>query len=187
MRTLWLVRHATPLVESGICYGSLDLAADAADTETASEALDRALPPNAELVSSPLRRCRQLATALARRRHAAPIRQDMRLAEMDFGAWEGRRWQDIGASALDAWTADFINHAPGGGETVSGFMERVAAALADVPEGETVWITHAGVIRAAVLISAGRRHLTSAGDWPSQTIAFGSWLRLPLPERRHPA
>ena len=32
---LWLVRHAQPLIESGICYGQLDVAADAGATFTA--------------------------------------------------------------------------------------------------------------------------------------------------------
>lgn len=181
MRTLWLVRHATPLIETGTCYGRLDVAADTADTEAAAEALHLALPSGAALVSSPLQRCRQLATALGRRRPTTPIRPDKRLAEMHFGSWEGRPWQDIGAAALDAWTADFALHAPGGGETVQAFIDRVAAAMDDVPDGDTAWVTHAGVIRAAGLIAEGRRQINSAGDWPSQTIAFGSWFRLQLP------
>ena len=28
---LWLARHAAPLIEAGICYGSLDIEADAAN------------------------------------------------------------------------------------------------------------------------------------------------------------
>lgn len=187
MRALWLVRHAAPLIAPGTCYGSLDVAADMADTESAAEALNLALPPDAALVSSPLQRCRQLATALSQRRPATPTRQDPRLAEMHFGSWEGRPWQDIGASALDAWTADFADHAPGGGETVAGFIARVAAALDEVPEGDTAWITHAGVIRAAGLVAAGLHQITSAGDWPSQTLAFGSYLRLQLPGRNRSA
>jgi len=187
MRTLWLVRHATPLIAPGTCYGSLDVAADAAHTATAADALNLALPAGAMLVSSPLRRCRQLATALSHRRPTVPMRHDPRLAEMHFGSWEGRTWQDIGMPALDAWTADFADHAPGGGETVQGFIERVASAMDDVPEGDTAWITHAGVVRATALIVAGRRKVTSAGEWPSRAIAFGSWLRLSLPELNRPA
>lgn len=183
MRTLWLVRHATPLIETGTCYGSLDVAADPADTETAAEALTPLLPPRAVLVCSPLQRCRQLAAALVRRRPDAAVEQDSRLAEMHFGTWEGRRWSDLGAAALDAWTADFAHHAPGGGETVEDFIARVAAAVDALPGGDTVWITHAGVIRAAGLIAAGRHDNPSAGDWPRQTIAFGSCLRLPLHQR----
>lgn len=187
MRTLWLVRHATPLIAPGTCYGSLDVAADPADTQTAAEALHLTLPLDAALMSSPLQRCRQLTTALSDRRPAMQVRQDPRLAEMHFGSWEGRPWQEIGASAIDAWTADFGRHAPGGGETVDDFIDRVAAAMDDVPQGDTAWITHAGVIRAAGLVAAGRRRISSAGDWPSHTIAFGSYLTLPLPERKRPA
>lgn len=180
MRTLWLVRHAAPLIGPGICYGSLDVAADPIDTEAAAESLTIELPHHAAVVSSPLQRCGQLAAALIRRRADMSLRQDQRLSEMHFGNWEGRLWDDIGADALDAWTADFAHYAPGGGDTVQGFIDRVAAAMSDLPVGDTVWITHAGVIRAAGLIADGHRQITSAGDWPQKNIAFGSCLRLPL-------
>lgn len=187
MRMLWLVRHATPLIEQGTCYGSLDVAADTKATEAAADALTDTFPSHAMLVSSPLLRCRQLADALVRRLPTVSMCQDPRLAEMHFGTWEGRRWNDIGAAALDAWTTDFAHHEPGGGEPVQGFIERVACAMDELPEGDTVWITHAGVIRAAGLIAAGVRKIVSAPDWPQQTIAFGSCIRLPLPEWDRPA
>ena len=36
---LWLARHAQPLIGAGICYGVLDVAADAALTTAAAKAL----------------------------------------------------------------------------------------------------------------------------------------------------
>jgi alpha-ribazole phosphatase len=37
MSTLWLLRHAHPLVDAGVCYGRLDVAADAARTVQAAQ------------------------------------------------------------------------------------------------------------------------------------------------------
>ena len=182
MRRLWLVRHATPLVAPGLCYGRLDVEADVADTERAASALHLILPCKGLFVSSPLRRCRQLARAIAKLRPEHAITHDRRLKEMDFGEWEGQPWAELGKPRLDAWTADFANHPPGGGETVAAFMDRVASAFDALPRGETVWITHAGVIRAASLLASGRRKITSANDWPHETTPFGSYLQLNLPE-----
>ena len=179
-RRLWLVRHALPMVAPGICYGRLDLAADPQDTARAAAALADALPPACRVSTSPLRRCLELAGALERLRPDLIATPDPRLAEMDFGTWEGRAWADLGAETLDAWTADFAGHAPGGGETVTAFMARVRSALADTAAGDTAWLTHAGVIRAASLVVRGLPDAITAADWPSAHLGFGSLTRLDL-------
>ncbi len=100
---------------------------------------------------------------------------------MDFGTWEGHAWSDIDKQALDAWTADFASHAPGGGETVAAFMARVASAWDELPTGPTAWITHAGVIRVATLLAVGVRQIGDAARWPKEPIAYGSATVLKLP------
>ena len=40
---IWLIRHAKPLVEKGLCYGRLDVRADQSLTELASDNLMNAL------------------------------------------------------------------------------------------------------------------------------------------------
>ncbi len=174
---LWLVRHAAPLVDAGTCYGALDLAADPLATQKAAKALAQALPTNGALRSSPLQRCTQLASALCALRADLSFTIDSRVREMDFGAWEGQRWDALGAAALQAWTDDFAHHRPGGGESVHDFMARVAQAWNDVPlRGvDTVWITHAGVIRAATLLHAGQVSVTQAAQWPATACGFGQW------------
>ena len=105
---------------------------------------------------------------------------------MDFGAWEGQRWDDIARSEIDAWTADFWHYAPGGGESLAQMMGRVQTALAAAQTqaaatGHPVlWITHAGVVQCAHwLVTRGERQ-PNAKDWPSVKLAYGEWLRLPL-------
>jgi len=59
---LWLVRHARPLVAPGLCYGRLDMAADASASRSAATALAHALPAKvAGVWHSPLQRCELLA------------------------------------------------------------------------------------------------------------------------------
>ena len=178
---LWLVRHAQPLVEAGICYGSTDMAADASATQQAALALVRVLPPGVRLVSSPLQRCRQLTQALCLLRPDLSDSHDARLAEMDFGCWEGQRWDAIPQADIDRWTADFGGHRFGGRMSVHEFMARVTPAWDEAQQAgqERVWITHAGVIRAATLLSQGVRQIDLAAQWPQQAPAFGCWHVLP--------
>ncbi|MFZ4625208.1 MAG: histidine phosphatase family protein [Rhodoferax sp.] len=181
--TLWLVRHAQSLIEAGVCYGALDLPADVAATRAAAQALAEVLPPAAAVISSSLQRCELLAQTLYGLRPDLPYKTEVRLREMNFGCFEGQRWDCIGAPAYAAWTADFWQHRFGGVENVADFLSRVASVW-DTPvrPGQPqVWITHAGVIRAATLLSQGIRQLDQAQQWPAGAPGFGQWCRLSRP------
>jgi alpha-ribazole phosphatase len=180
---LWLVRHAQPLVASGICYGRLDVAADAVATAQCARALAAQLPSGTRVVSSPLQRCEQLAAALRGLRPDLAYKTEPRLQEMDFGLWEGLAWQAIAPAELAAWTDDFAGYAVGhSGESVRGFMARVGAVF-DGLQGaaDTLWITHAGVIRAVDLLARGLRQPTQASQWPLDAPNYGQWRTLALP------
>ena len=176
--TLWLVRHAQPLIDAGVCYGATDVAADAHATAIAAQVLTNALPSRLTVWTSPLQRCEQLAQAVHGLRPDLTYKKDARLREMDFGVWEGQRWDVISAAAYDAWTADFGSHRFGGQESVSEFMGRVALAWDEFQNQgqDTVWITHAGVIRAVSLLTQGVRHIDTAAQWPAQAPGFGQWV-----------
>ena len=178
---LWLVRHAQVLLPPGICYGATDVAADAAATLSTAQALAAELPQGLPLWVSPLQRCEQLAQALqGLRPDLAYKTTEPKLAEMDFGHWEGQAWSTIPQSALDAWVADFAHHRFGGRESVAEVMQRVALAWdATRQVGQNaVWITHAGVIRAGCLLHQGLRQLQRADQWPKDGPGFGAWLTL---------
>lgn len=185
--TLWLVRHARPLVDPGVCYGAWDVGADGAATHLAASALAAALPRGMAVHTSPLQRCEQLTHVLRGLRPDLTYRTDERLAEMNFGAWEGRRWDAIARTELDAWTHAFATWRCGGeGECVQDFMARVAAAwdACVACERPQAWITHAGVIRAATLLAHGQRQIRRADQWPAQAPAWGAWtLVQPGPAR----
>lgn len=168
-----LIRHPPPAVAAGVCYGRLDLPALA--VEATAAALRPQLPPDLPLWTSPLQRCRVLAAAL----HPAP-QVDARLAEIDFGTWEGRRWDEIGAAALDAWAADLLHHAPPGGESAAALQARVVAcldALAAAGHAAGIVVTHAGVMRAAV----GHARGMTIESWSQLAFAHGQCLSLDWP------
>ena len=177
---LWIVRHARPLIATGVCYGVMDVPADAAATAQAAQALALALPPDAVLRVSPLQRCQQLARAVQTLRPDLYALSDPLLREMDFGCWEGVAWNAIPPAALQAWTDDFGTHCFGGAESANQVLERVARAWdARLQNPDTVWITHAGVARAAVLLARGIRHLARAEQWPLDAPAYGQWCVMP--------
>lgn len=143
---LYLVRHPRPEVPAGHCYGSSDLAANEADVEQvlaalANQGLSSAMP----VYASPLAR----SAVLAQRLSPAPV-FDKRLAEMDFGAWEMRSWNDIPRNEIDAWSADLLHYRPGGGESVMDVAARVAGFDADLRRAghvQALVVCHAGTMR----------------------------------------
>lgn len=146
------LRHPKPEAPPGLCYGRRDLAPGPEAAAEIARALAETLPVG-RVLASPARRCRGLAEALAGRDGVA-LEIDARLWELDFGAWEGRRWWDIPRAESDPWAEDPWAVAPPGGETFAALHARVAAALAEAASG-TALVTHAGPIRAARMILTG--------------------------------
>ncbi len=182
---LWLLRHAKVLSATGLCFGASDLPADAEATRAAARAAAATLPRELPVWVSGLRRARQLADELqALRPDLGTPRCDVRLNEMDFGQWEGRPWADIPRTEFDAWTADFAHHRVGGGESTQQVLTRVATALDDLQalvgaSGEALWVTHAGVVRAAMYVT--QRHampIPSAVEWPTAVVGHGKLLSI---------
>ena len=61
------------------------------------------------------------------------------------------------------------------------FMARVASAFDALPgQGDTLWITHAGVIRAVDLLAQGLRQIERADQWPLEAPKYGQWRLLNL-------
>ncbi len=151
-----LVRHTSVSLEPGICYGISEV--PLADTfQAEAERVNHSLPPGPRLVvSSPSGRCLSLARVLA---GDGPVATDPRLHELNFGAWEGRHWDELPRTEVDAWGADFVNRAPPGGESFAQLSARAKACLADLLRrhaGETlVLVTHGGIIRALLATRSG--------------------------------
>ncbi|HVW52948.1 MAG TPA: alpha-ribazole phosphatase [Trinickia sp.] len=181
---LVLIRHPAPAIDAALCYGSTDvpLAGDARESALALAARLRALeaPPPLYLVTSPLQRCAHLAGGLATEL-GCTVRVDARLQEIDFGAWEGQRWDAIDRAALDAWAADLRHARMHGGESVAQFEARVGAWLAHwrepmaPPVQHVHAVTHAGVMRMIASLALGKP-LEETLTWPLEMAAI-VWLR----------
>lgn len=192
--TLWLVRHAQPQIQEGLCYGQLDIPADPLATQHAAQAIAPLLPVGAKLYCSGLQRAQQLAQAiqlqLARAIHdqheALLPNIDTRLNEINFGIWEGIAWDEIPKAAFDQWTQDFDQHRFGGAECLRDLLIRVHQALLELTTTEdAIWVTHAGVIRAVnYLQQYGLQPIATAATWPTGAPAFGKWQCLKLNHRK---
>lgn len=177
---LWLVRHARPLIDAGICYGATDVPADAEHTQATAQQLAPLLPRGLQVWTSPLQRCSALAEQLHWLRPDLQLRPDARLAEMDFGCWEGVGWDDIPRAAYDDWTSNFGTARFGGRESVNELLQRVAAARAEAQAfgRDLLWVTHAGVLRAMGLLEQGQNSLAHAPQWPQSVAGWGEWQQI---------
>lgn len=186
---LWLVRHARVLAPEGICYGASDLAAAPDATQAAAEQAAQLIPQGLPLFSSPLQRCTALARQLRRLRpDLMPIQTDARLAEMNFGQWEGYPWDEIPKTAFDAWMRDFGQHRFGGAESTQGVIDRVsqfARELQNQGIEQAVCVCHAGSIRALhYWAEYGPQPIRQAKQWPRLDILLGSCLALQIPHTK---
>lgn len=176
---LYLIRHTTPAVPPGVCYGQseIDVAASFADEIAAIRAKLTGLSP-AACYSSPLQRCARLASALG----FGEPRHDERLKELHFGSWEMQAWDTIPRHELDRWGRFHVNEAPPGGETFADLHRRAKEFLHDPTvrqhTGPVLAVTHAGVIRA-LLAEALNLPLNEAFRFH---LDYGSITKLSLKE-----
>ncbi len=145
---IYLIRHTTPDIEKGICYGQSDL--DLAKTcNKEFKIILKQIPKdkNYQVYSSPLKRCSLLAEQFN-----APIVFDDRLKELDFGDWEMQPWNSISENELNPWMEDFVNVSVPNGESYTQLADRVNSffevSLDSKDTKNIIIITHAGVIRA---------------------------------------
>jgi alpha-ribazole phosphatase len=147
---IYLIRHTTPDVEKGICYGHSEVPLKNTFEEEADQVWQN-LPSNVTMIySSPLQRCLRLANYLSSKFHI-PVIQDHRLMELNFGAWEMKRWDDIDKNDLDKWMNNFVDTPTMGGESFSQLANRVNEfykQLMDLPKQTVIVVTHAGAIRS---------------------------------------
>lgn len=159
----WWVRHAPVTANEGRIYGQRDMPADLAGTEGAITALAAALPRDAVLLTSDLRRAVETAEALRAAGPAWPeTLHDPDLREQNLGDWQG-----LTAEAFEAardrlphsgWLAPAFERAPGG-ESFADVVARVVPAVirhtAAFPGRDIVAVAHGGTIRAALAYALG--------------------------------
>lgn len=174
---LWIWRHPRARDAAGRCIGSRsDLAVDRRRAKRlarriAATARREGLP---RIVwTSPARRCADVGRLL-RRRWGFAHRVDPRLAELDFGRWDGQPWSAIAPEDVARWEQDFLHHPPGGGEPLAALLGRVRGFLADQPGGPLLVVGHAGWINAFASLAAPEP--PTAACWP-RAIGHGALCR----------
>ncbi len=156
---IYLIRHSTPAVPAGICYGHTDLDVTTSfvdEFEVLKTKLSILKKPR--VFSSPLKRCLKLAQATSEHFNFGAIGQDPRLKELDFGDWEMQAWHDIPRGLLDIWGEEHVLQAPPKGESYHALHLRAKEFLAEVSaDKHDVYLvfTHAGVIRALLAEALG--------------------------------
>ncbi|MDO9106235.1 MAG: alpha-ribazole phosphatase [Methylovulum sp.] len=145
---IYLIRHTKTAAIAGLCYGQSDMPlADSFTDEL--PLLQQKLPDLVEdslVFSSPLTRCLRLSETLS-----DTVITDERLLELNFGAWENQRFDEIEPKLLRHWTDHFVGTAPPDGESFDDLYQRTGSFWQDLVQhnaGQVLVVTHAGVIRA---------------------------------------
>ncbi|HXN01997.1 MAG TPA: histidine phosphatase family protein [Candidatus Dormibacteraeota bacterium] len=154
--TLLFVRHGSTewTAPPSRYQGRTDLPLSARGRAEAEQLADRIRAIKFDAIySSPLRRTRETALALAAGRRPVRFETDRRIIELSYGEWEGKRHTEVEENepdALTAWAAGITP--PPGGESRISLMRRVAGFLDDVTgPGTVAVVTHKEVIRAGAI------------------------------------
>lgn len=175
-RAIILARHGRTLWNlEGRYQGQSDSALCAAGLEECENMAERLAGLGiTSIYASPLIRARVTAQIIAARLQISAVQHDQRLAEIHFGEWEGltqgevrQRWPAL----LRTWksTPDAVRFP--GGETLAEARARLRSFLLDMasqnttPPAPTLVVTHAGLIRLAIL-DARRKDATSFRQLP---------------------
>lgn len=166
---IYLLRHGE-LVQTGILCGRTDIALSAVGEQQLNRAT-QSLPEISSCYSSPLLRCRTFAEQYCEK-HQLTLQISPALQEMNFGDWDGKRYQDLwqlrqkiavssaektltlGDFWQDPWQCQ-----PPNGETMVNFTQRVDHFWQDLLEqlqqtgagknqpSNILVFSHGGVIR----------------------------------------
>ncbi len=183
---IWLARHGeTDANAEGRVQGWLDPPLNERGREQARELAEALREQSlAAIYSSTLERAYETALAIARL-HDLRVHRDPRLDEIDQGAWEGMRRDDILIShpiELERWKSYPIDLRLPGGETLEEVRERVRAALDDIillHEGRLICIVAHSVSMAVI------KHELQGMSLPDALRNLppnASWERIPVRE-----
>jgi alpha-ribazole phosphatase len=141
-----LIRHTTPEIKTGICYGQTDLAlADSFENE-ADATLSKLLDRYDAVYTSPLQRCALLAAKI----ESPSLINDDRLMEYNFGDWELMPWDDFKSEAAQNWMNNFVEQRAPNGDSMLSMQARVNEFWADLLASKhrhVAIVTHSGVLR----------------------------------------
>jgi alpha-ribazole phosphatase len=175
MKEIYLIRHTTPAVAKGICYGQTDL--DITESFNEEAAIIRQHLPEGVIAvhSSPLQRCHRLASHLF---PGHPISLHNELMEIHCGEWEMKGWDELPKEEVDPWMKDFVQIRIPGGESYLDLHQRVTRCYETIRGGSPAADGRSNV--AGQTPEKGRSYVTgqvpeNAG--PLAIVAHGGVIR----------
>lgn len=160
---IWLIRHGEPTPESrGRCYGRLDVGLSPAGYQQVRSVGERLCEePISAIYASPRKRTTESAELLAQRRSCSVVIEE-RLREIDFGDFEGKRYEEIAQTHPEIYR-QWMEHPTEtkfpNGEDFRQMQKRVlesAHEIYDRHRGDTIAIiSHGGVNRILLAEALG--------------------------------
>lgn len=185
--SLYLLRHGE-IETPGILAGKTDIALSNLGFSQLNQAAD-ALIDIQRCISSPLTRCHAWANEYCQQQNLC-LEVDNQLQEMDFGDWDGQRYQLLwdkaeqtsGHSIGDFWQ-DPWQHQPPNGETMVNFVNRVDSwwdgMCYEKHLQNTLVVTHAGVIKH-ILARVLNLSISGTDHMSSIDVPYASLIKISL-------
>ena len=181
---LYIWRHPKPIAATGLCIGQTDIKVDRRKLKRLANKIQRFVQlqrlPKVVWVS-PLQRSLKVGEILAQRGFQYKVAPE--LAEIHFGEWDGKLWQQIEKQAIDEWCDNFANFSPDNGESLQqlfnraeNWLDKIAVEQVNTP---VLAIGHAGWINAAKMIATDQAVPNLAINWP-RSVAYLSCNRIDI-------
>lgn len=168
--TLFLIRHTTPDIDKGICYGQANIPLSDTFNDEAAFLLQKLKDIKIEnVLSSPLQRCTQLAYKISNN-----VTTNNNLKELDFGDWELTDWNKIPQEQIDPWMHDYVNVPVPNGESYMELYTRVLSVYKNINKNNTAIVAHAGVLRS-ILAYITKTSLKNSFDFK---IPYGTIIKI---------
>ncbi|NQW20378.1 MAG: histidine phosphatase family protein [Chloroflexi bacterium] len=122
------------------------------------------------IISSNRNRCIQTANAIGE-----PVEKTHLLREIDWGDWEGKKWNDVKAEYPDDVTALLTadpNFSTPNGDSLTSFIERIDKAIDEFnfrgADGDITVVTHEGTVRTMItrLLGWAPKHMGNLVAFP---------------------
>ena len=151
---IYFLRHTTLDIEDNIFYGQTDVDVSSNFINEVSIIKKKIDEESINLkklsiISSPLKRCVKLATALQ-----LPFKIDSRIKELDLGEWEMKLMSTIPKVEIKKWQENLMEYKIPNGESNRDFLKRLNEFLKDIlkSDQDVLLVAHAGSINGMISI-----------------------------------
>lgn len=141
-----LIRHTTPDIQPGICYGQADLRLAESFEHEKVIVHNKLLEKYDAVYTSPLQRCSLLAETINTNKRFT----DDRLMEYNFGDWELKPWSDLKSPETQQWMDNFVEQPAPNGDSIITIKKRVDDFFDELYQSNyenIAVVSHAGVQR----------------------------------------